>query len=66
MNKPITIEEKIARAETATKDRNELIAVEEVLSKMPPVLRERYDQTMRDQGLAAAKDFLAKNAQIKK
>ena len=57
-------EQKISRSETAAKDRNELTAVEEVLSKLRPVLREQYDQTMATKGLAAAKRFLEKDARI--
>ena len=62
MNTPITREQAIRRSETATKDRNELHAVEETLSKLAPVLREQYEQAMSSKGLADAKPELAKDA----
>ena len=62
MKKFITRDEAIQRAETATKDRNELYAVEQTLSKLPSLLRKDYEEMMHGKGLAAAKRQLAEDA----
>ena len=42
--------------------RNELRAVEQTPSKIPPLLREHYEETMRGKGLAAAKREIAEDS----